>query len=664
MTDHGTPHDDAPQGLPLNNDEHVDNNHDSDNGSHENDDDSHDSDDGSDAEYQDVTVAAVALDEEPVGFAALGLSPEILSALERLGYEEPTPIQREAIPVLLQGRDLLGQAATGTGKTAAFALPILDAIGKGAPAVPTALVLVPTRELAVQVSEAMFKYGSGFGIKVLPVFGGQPIFRQFKELERGVHVIVATPGRAHDHIKRGSLDLDQISTVVLDEADEMLDMGFSEDIEAILEATPETRQTVLFSATMPKRIIGIARKYQRNPLRIEIGSGQTESGKVLIRQTVYFVQRAHKSSALGRVLDIESPTSTIVFCRTRHEVDELTVTMNGRGYRAEALHGGMDQTQRDRVMARLRDGTAELLIATDVAARGLDVDTLSHVVNFDVPAAAESYIHRIGRVGRAGREGVAITLAEPRERRQIGNIERLMGTSIAVGKVPTVADLRTKQIELTTEALAEAMASDDLDDYYDVFNAFAGEDPRQIALAAIKLVHEARGATLDEPDIPDMVDKGHDRSKFDKSGKGANFDRAKSDRANFDRGTDRGNKYDKGARGDGGGGDRQHRSASETGYVYINVGRKAGVRPGDLVGAIANESGLPGSDIGPIRIADFYSVVGVPESSVDDVVRKMRKAQVRGKDAEARRFVDNNDQRPPRRDDGSSGGYQGGRPKR
>jgi ATP-dependent RNA helicase DeaD len=637
MTDHGNPHDDAPQGLPLDENTQDD----------AADDDAADDDDAGDqgtaAEYQDVAVAAVALDDEPVGFAALGLSPEILGALERLGYEEPTPIQREAIPVLLQGRDLLGQAATGTGKTAAFALPILDAIGKNAPAVPTALVLVPTRELAVQVSEAMFKYGSGFGIKVLPVFGGQPIFRQFKELERGVHVVVATPGRAHDHIKRGSLDLDQISTVVLDEADEMLDMGFSEDIEAILEATPETRQTVLFSATMPKRIIGIARKYQRNPLRIEIGSGQTESGKGLIRQTVYFVQRAHKSSALGRVLDIESPTSTIVFCRTRHEVDELTVTMNGRGYRAEALHGGMDQTQRDRVMARLRDGTAELLIATDVAARGLDVDTLSHVVNFDVPAAAESYVHRIGRVGRAGREGVAITLAEPRERRQIGNIERLMGASIAVGKVPTVADLRTKQIELTTEALAEAMASDDLDDYYDVFNAFAGEDARQIALAAIKLVHEARGATLDEPDIPDMGDKGSDRGKFDKGTK-----------------SDRGSKYDKGDRGSGDRGERQHRSANETGYVYINVGRKAGVRPGDLVGAIANESGLPGSDIGPIRIADFYSVVGVPESSVDDVVRKMRKAQVRGKDAEARRFVDNNDQRPPRRDGGSSGGYQAG----
>ena len=271
---------------------------------------------------------------------------------------------------------------------------------------------------------------------MLPVFGGQPIVRQLKELQRGVHVVVATPGRAIDHIKRGSLDLDRITTVVLDEADEMLDMGFTDDIEAILEATPAERQTVLFSATMPRRIAKIAKKYQRDPVRVEIGKATTESGEALVRQTVYYVQRAHKASALGRVLDIESPTSAIVFCRTRHEVDELTVTMNGRGYRAEALHGGMDQAQRDRVMGRLRDGTAELLVATDVAARGLDVDTLSHVVNYDVPSAAESYVHRIGRVGRAGREGVAITLAEPRERRQIGNIERLMKQSITVQKVP------------------------------------------------------------------------------------------------------------------------------------------------------------------------------------------------------------------------------------
>jgi ATP-dependent RNA helicase DeaD len=552
------------------------------------------------------------------GFEALGLDSALLAQLSRLGYEEPTPIQREAIPVLLGGADLLGQAATGTGKTAAFALPILQQIGRDARPVPTALVLVPTRELAVQVSEAMFKYGRDLRIKVLPVFGGQPIQRQLKELSRGVHVVVATPGRAIDHIKRRSLDLDSITTVVLDEADEMLDMGFTEDIEAILEETPEERQTVLFSATIPKRIASIAKRYQRDPVRIELGKGSSDSDETLVRQTVYWVQRNHKASALGRILDIEVPTSTIVFCRTRTEVDELTATMNGRGYRAEAIHGGMDQNQRDRVMARLRDGSAELLVATDVAARGLDVDTLTHVVNYDVPSAPESYVHRIGRVGRAGREGVAITLAEPRQRRLLGNIERFIKQPIEVSKIPTVADLRSKQIELTVEALNEALASDDLDDYQSVLHELAGEDQRRIALAAIKLVHEARATPQDEREIPDA---SHDRKK-DKQGRGGS-------------GKPKGRPGSSGKPGKGrpsGGGD--------TGFVYVNAGKKVGVRPADLVGAIANESGLAGRDIGPIRISEHHSVVGVPEASVDDVVRAMNSATVRGKPAKVRRYVD------------------------
>ena len=432
--------------------------------------------------------------EEPTtGFTGLGLRDELLTALDDLGYEEPTPIQRETIPILLTGRDLLGQAATGTGKTAAFALPALQMIDASRRE-PQVLVLVPTCELAVQVSEAMFKYGRELGVKVVPVFGGQPIGRQLQALDRGVHVVVATPGRALDHIGRGSLGLDSIRTVILDEADEMLDMGFTDDIEAILESTPEDRQTVLFSATMPKRITSIAKRYQRNPERITIGRADSEPGaKVLVRQTVYVVQRAHKPSALGRILDIEAPKSALVFCRTRTEVDQLTETMNGRGYRAEALHGGMDQAQRDRVMARLRDGTAELLVATDVAARGLDVDTLTHVVNYDVPSAAESYVHRIGRVGRAGREGVAITLAEPRERRGLENIERLTKQKFEIAKVPTVSDLRERQIELTVAAVREALGAVDLEDFNTVLHALAGEDSdRNIALAAIKLVHESR----------------------------------------------------------------------------------------------------------------------------------------------------------------------------
>ncbi len=550
---------------------------------------------------------------EPSGFESLGLRDELLQSLVTLGYEDPTPIQRESIPPLLKGRDLLGQAATGTGKTAAFALPILNRIDRDTPREPVALVIVPTRELAMQVSEAMFKYGCSQGAEVLPIYGGQPIVRQLKALSRGVHVVVATPGRAIDHINRGSLSLDAVRTVVLDEADEMLDMGFTEDIEKILEATPDDRQTVMFSATMPQRINSIAKRHQHDPITIRIGAGDTSEQTALIRQTVYYVNRSDKPSALGRVLDIESPTAALVFCRTRTEVDQLTVTMTGRGYRAEALHGGMDQAQRDRVMGRLRDGTAELLIATDVAARGLDVDTLTHVVNYEVPSAPESYVHRIGRVGRAGRTGVAITLAEPRQRRLLSNIERLTKQTIAVEKVPSVADLRARQIEVTVEAVRESLAADDLDDYYAVLNGLAGEDSdRNIALATIRLYHEARGATIDNVEIPEVSDR-----KREKRGKGDRHDSPKQHRK---------------------GGDNAPTPGS--GSVFVSLGRKAGIRPGDLVGAIANETNLSGSEIGPIRISDNFAIVGVPEESVDAVVAALQATTVRGKKTRARRYVE------------------------
>lgn len=570
--------------------------------------------------------------EELSGFAALGLSGELLETVTELGYTDPTPIQAEAIPQLLLGVDMVGQAATGTGKTAAFALPILNNLRtKGKPK-PQALVVVPTRELAVQVSEAMRSYGKKRGARVLAIFGGQPIGRQFKELDRGVHVVVATPGRALDHIKRGSLKLGQIETVVLDEADEMLDMGFVEDIESILDATPDERQTVLFSATMPPRIANLAKRYQTDPTRIQIKRSKAEEGsKALIRQVVYMVQRNHKAAALGRVLDIEEPKSTIIFCKTRSDVDELTVKMNARGYRAEALHGGMDQMQRDRVMRRLRDGAAQLLVATDVAARGLDVDSLTHVVNYDVPTAAESYVHRIGRVGRAGREGTAITLAEPKQRRLLKNIERLTKQKIDVEKVPSVADLRAKQIEITVTAVREALASDDLEDYNSVLHGLAGEDnDRNLALAAIKLAHVARVGTVDERDIPDA-------SQFaskERGGRKKEFGRNKFEGKN--RNSKNGHRKGKGSNKG-----RSFKGSADTGFLYVNVGAKMGLRPADLVGAVANESGLSGRDIGPIRISDHYSVVGVPESSVSDVVRSMKGTKVRGKKAAVRRYEEN-----------------------
>jgi ATP-dependent RNA helicase DeaD len=577
-------------------------------------------------------AAAPTPDEETSGFADLGLRVEILDALNTLGYEEPTPIQRETIPPIISGKDLLGQAATGTGKTAAFALPILERIVAGAAAEPIALVLVPTRELAVQVSEAIYKYGRELDAQVLPIYGGQPIVHQLKVLKRGVHVVVATPGRAVDHINRGTLPLDAVELVVLDEADEMLDMGFAEDIDAILDACPFERQTVLFSATMPSRIASIAKRHLKDPVRIQVNREAVPAGEApRVRQSAYLVARTHKSAALGRILDVESPTAAIVFCKTRGEVDELTETLNGRGYRAEALHGGMNQEQRDRVMARLRSGTAELLVATDVAARGLDVDQLTHVVNFDVPSAPESYVHRIGRVGRAGREGVAITLAEPRQRRLLDNIERLTKQTIKIEKIPTVADLRARQMELTLDQVREALESDDLQRFRAVVDALSDEfELVDVALAAVKLAHEASGATEDVEEIPDIATR--DKPKWDKDkGKGKG-PKGKS----WDDKPGKGPKaktWDKGDRGSSG----PRGPQGDTSRLYVGAGRGDGVRPQDLVGAIAGETHLRGNDIGAIRIFDRFALVEVPTDSVDRVIDAMKATTIRGKKAAVRK---------------------------
>jgi len=574
------------------------------------------------SEIPDDPELTVEFELGPGGFASLGLSDTLLTTLDGLGYVEPTPIQTETIPALLEGVDLLGQAATGTGKTAAFALPILERIGAGAKPIPRALVLTPTRELAIQVSEAIQQYGKKLGIEVIAVFGGQPIHHQLRALDRGVHVVVATPGRALDHIRRRSLRLDRVETVVLDEADEMLDMGFSEDLEAILEATPVERQTVMFSATLPPRINAIAKRHQNDPIRVRIGRSDATPGNADVAQSVYLVSRNHKATALGRILDIESPQAALVFCKTRSDVDDLTETMLARGYRAEALHGGMDQNQRDRVMGRLRDGTAELLIATDVAARGLDVDLLTHVVNYDVPTAPESYVHRIGRVGRAGREGVAITLVEQREKRLLRNIERLTKQSIQVRDLPTVADLKARKIQRTTDLVAAATSADDLDTYRDVLDELCSADELEtVALAAIKLLHELKNPGKDDAEIPKVVDRGP-RNSNDRS------------RGSSDRGSG-GSQRSGGSQGGSG-----RPTPGDTEFVYIGVGGKAKIRPGDLVGAIANNTNLTGKQIGPIRISDHHSVVGVPASAVDEVIKTMHGMHLRGKKAKARRYSD------------------------
>jgi ATP-dependent RNA helicase DeaD len=536
------------------------------------------------------------------GFAALGLDARIVGALAALGYEEPTPIQQQTIRPLIEGRDLLGQAATGTGKTAAFALPILQRIvSEGRGEGPTAVVLVPTRELAMQVAEAMHRYGKAIGARVLPVYGGQPIGRQLHAMRAGVDVVVATPGRALDHLRRGSLVMAGVRVIVLDEADEMLDMGFAEDIEAVLKEAPKERQTVLFSATMPARIEAIAKRNQRDPLRIAIAKAPAKAGESpKVRQQAYLLTRSAKMQALGRILDLESPAAALVFCRTRLEVDELTDTLNARGYEAEALHGGMTQEQRDKVMRRLRSGAAALLVATDVAARGLDIERLSHVINYDLPNAPEAYVHRIGRVGRAGREGVAITLVEPREHHLLRNIERLTKHRIEIAKVPTVADLRTRRLELTRASLREAILADDSEHFRVVVDALSDEfDTVQIAMAAVKLYHQAAvGDAEEESEAPEGAapeSKPRARSPYEVGGGG------------------------------------------EMARVFIGAGRNAGVRPQDLVGAIANEAGVSGGLIGAIQISDRFAIVELPEQLVNQVVKALGKATIRGKKVPVRR---------------------------
>jgi ATP-dependent RNA helicase DeaD len=512
------------------------------------------------------------------GFAALGLGEAALRGVTAAGFEAPTPIQQRAIPVMVSGSDLVAQAQTGTGKTAAFALPMVERLDPERP-VPQALVLTPTRELAIQVAEAIYTLGGKAGLRVVPIYGGQPIDRQLRSLRRGVHVVVGTPGRLLDHLRRGTLDLSGVRMVVLDEADEMLAMGFIEDVESILQEMPDERQTALFSATMPPPIVALSRKYLRNPQRVAIEAAQRTVA--LTRQTYYEVLPAHKVDALSRILDMETPGSTIVFCRTRREVDELGEALRARGYMAESLHGEMNQSERDRVMRRFREGQADLLIATDVAARGLDIETVTHVINYDIPWDAESYIHRIGRTGRAGRAGDAITLISPRERRQLFLIERGTGVRIKPMRLPTAADIAARRRELFKESILERVQAGDLEEFLVTVEELSEEhDPAEVAAAALKLLWEQQ--------------------------KGRSVDVQPLD------------------------GDGERPEAGMT-RLFLTIGRNQGVRPGDLVGAISNEAGIPGNSIGAIDIMDNCAFVEVPEDVAERVIEALSRTKVRGR---------------------------------
>ncbi len=564
------------------------------------------------------------------GFTRLQLDDRLLTTLASLGYEEPTPIQREAIPPLIAGQDVLAEAPTGTGKTAAFALPLLHRLVAKHEDTKTArangricaLVLVPTRELAMQVSEAIHRYAGEMSIRVLPVYGGQSIGLQLRALERGVDVVVATPGRAVDHVKRGSIKLEGVDTVILDEADEMLDMGFAEDLETLLSATPSTRQTALFSATIAGPIARIAERHLRDPKRVQIHPERTDrDGVARVRQVAYVVRRSDKLTALGRILDVEDPSSALVFARTRGEVEELAQQLTGRGHDAAALHGGMDQAQRDRVMNRFRDGDLDVLVATDVAARGLDIEHVSHVVNYDVPTDPDAYVHRIGRTGRAGREGVAITLVEPRESRLLKNIERTVKTRLEMAQVPTTADLRERRLDMLRANLREMLLDDSLDRFRVVVEPLASEfDVLDVALAAVSLADRASGRDEeDQADIaPVSLGPTNDRPVGGRPARG---------------------RPSGGPRARGGparGKPAPPRGSGPWTKLFVGGGRRVGIRPADLVGAITGEAGVSASAIGAIQIADNFALVEVSEADAEDITRALGSARIKGRRLEVR----------------------------
>ncbi len=520
-------------------------------------------------------------------FEQFGLSADLLKALKEVGYETPSPIQLKTIPVLLAGRDIVGQAQTGTGKTAAFALPALQKL-EAASRKAQVLVLVPTRELAIQVAEAFHTYAKFTGgVRVLPVYGGQAISQQIKHLRSGVQIIVGTPGRVMDHLRRETIDISNLKMVVLDEADEMLRMGFEEDVEWILSHTPEARQTALFSATMPRQIRRLAEKYLKEPVNLEIERKTMTVPN--IKQFYINVTENQKTDALTRLLEMETVTgeAVLIFHRTKIGADALTNKLQARGYAAEAMHGDLSQAQREALIKRLRDGRVEIVVATDVAARGLDVERIGSVINYDMPGDTESYVHRIGRTARAGREGTAVLFVTPRQQRMKRDIESYIKQQIPPMKLPTQADVASRRINLFKERILKTLKDEELDLYLSLIEELAEEsgcDMSEIAAAAAFL-----GAGDKPLEVP--VEPKVEQFSF---------------------------------------------REEDMVRLFIDVGRSHRISPSDIVGAVANEGGVPGKAIGAIDIYDRFTFVDVPSEMVEQVLKQMSSTRVRGQNANIR----------------------------
>lgn len=517
---------------------------------------------------------------ENMNFENLGLCPEIVKAVKYMGFEEPSPIQAKAIPVMMEGKDLIGQAQTGTGKTAAFGIPLLQKINPKNKKLQ-GVVLCPTRELAIQVAEeirSLAKYMHG--IKVLPIYGGQEIVKQIRSLKSGTQLIIGTPGRVMDHMRRKTIKMDEIHTVVLDEADEMLNMGFREDIETILEGVPEERQTVLFSATMPKPILEITKKYQKNAEVIKVTKKELTVPN--IEQFYYEVKPKNKEEVLSRLLDIYTPKLSVVFCNTKKQVDLLVNALLGRGYFAAGLHGDMKQEQRDRVMQGFRTGKTEILVATDVAARGIDVDEVEAVFNYDLPQDDEYYVHRIGRTGRAGRIGRSFSFVSGREVYKLKEIQRYCKTKIYAQKVPSLNDVTNTKIENILDEVERIIENEELTPMMEAIENKVNHSDYTAMDFAAAFLQMCAGRTKEE---------NEDEFDFGDTG------------------------------------------AEEPGMVrlFINIGKKQKVRPGDIVGALAGESGMPGKLIGTIDMFDKYTFVEVPREYARDVLEAMKHAKIKGK---------------------------------